>query len=46
MTRERRAIRMSDSEWEAFKRLLGPKWLREKINAAIKRDQRKTAEVL
>lgn len=34
MQRERRAIRMNDEEWEAFKTLLGPEWLRQQIRKA------------
>jgi len=46
MTRAKRDIRMSNEEWEAFKRLLGPTWLRSAINRAIKKDlrQAKAAE--
>lgn len=45
MIRERRAIRMNSEEWEAFKRLLGPTWLRSAINRAIKKDLRQPKAV-
>lgn len=44
MIRQRRAIRLSDEEWEAFKRLLGPKWLRSEVNKAIRKDKRASNE--
>lgn len=44
MIRQRRAIRLSDEEWEAFKRLLGPKWLRSEVNKAIRKDRRTAHE--
>ena len=45
-TRRTRQIRMLDSEWEAFKRLLGTEWLRARIKGAlIAEERRKNAEV-
>lgn len=35
-----RTIRMTDKKWEAFKRLLGTKWLDGQIAKAVKREQR------
>lgn len=32
--REPRKIRMTDAEWEDFKDLLGPEWLRARIRGA------------
>lgn len=39
--REPRKIRMSEIEWEAFKKLLGPRWLREQIQNAMRKDIRR-----
>jgi hypothetical protein len=36
-----RCVRMTDSEWSAFKKLLGMPWLRGQIAKAKKREQRK-----
>lgn len=36
-----RNIRMSDDEWEAFKTLLGPEWLRARIRGAIIAEKRR-----
>lgn len=36
-----RNIRLSDSEWEAFKTLLGPEWLRARIRGALLAKKRK-----
>lgn len=44
MQRERRAIRMSDEEWEVFKRLLGPEWLRQKIREAQRKEEGSSKE--
>lgn len=35
-----RNIRLNQSEWEDFKRLLGAPWLRGQIAKAVKREQR------
>lgn len=35
-----RNIRLNQSEWEDFKRLLGASWLRGQIAKALKREQR------
>lgn len=35
-----RNIRLNQSEWEYFKRLLGASWLRGQIAKAVKREQR------
>lgn len=41
MERKSRAIRLSDTEWESFKNLLGSAWLRGQIEKAEKRANRK-----
>lgn len=41
MTRAKRDIRMSDEEWEGFKRLLGPDWLRAKVRRELIKEKRK-----
>lgn len=41
MERKSRAIRLSDTEWERFKKLLGTTWLRGQIEKAEKRANRK-----
>lgn len=44
-TRKTRQIRMLDSEWDAFKRLLGTEWLRARIKGALVAEaRRKDAE--
>lgn len=45
MQRAKRDIRMTDEEWEAFKRLLGPEWLRSKIRSEIGKEARKAKSV-
>lgn len=35
MTRAKRDIRMSDEEWDGFKRLLGPDWLRARVRREL-----------
>lgn len=35
LDRKNRNIRLNDEEWETFRELLGVKWLREQISAAI-----------
>lgn len=39
-----RNIRLSSSEWEDFKRLLGAAWLRGQIAKAVKREQRSISQ--
>jgi len=39
--RTNRNIRLSNTEWADFKRLLGAAWLRGQIARAVKREQRK-----
>lgn len=41
MTRAKRDIRMNDEEWDGFKRLLGPDWLRAKIRRELAKEKRK-----
>lgn len=36
-----RCIRMTDKKWDAFKRLLGTRWLDGQVDKAIKREERK-----
>lgn len=38
MERKPRGIRLNDSEWSSFKRLLGALWLRKQIEKAEKKD--------
>lgn len=45
MTRTKRDIRMSDEEWEGFKRLLGPEWLRAKVIRELKKEARQARAV-
>lgn len=40
MTRAKRDIRMTDEEWEGFKRLLGPEWLRAKVRRELAKEKR------
>ena len=40
MTRAKRDIRMTDEEWEGFKRLLGPEWLRAKVRRELVKEKR------
>lgn len=40
MTRAKRDIRMSDEEWDGFKRLLGPDWLRAKVRRELAKENR------
>lgn len=42
MTRAKRDIRMTDEEWEGFKRLLGPEWLRAKVRRELVKEARQT----
>lgn len=39
--KKNRCIRVNDSQWESYKRLLGDDWFREQITKAEKREQRK-----
>ena len=41
MTRAKRDIRMSDEEWDGFKRLLGPDWLRDKVRRELVKEKRR-----
>lgn len=41
MERKPRGIRLNETEWASFIRLLGPEWLRGQIAKAEKRETRK-----
>lgn len=40
MTRAKRDIRMTNEEWDGFKRLLGPEWLRAKVRRELVKEKR------
>lgn len=44
LDRKNRNIRLNDAEWEAFRELLGVKWLREQIATAIAKQATPTAK--
>ena len=45
MTRAKRDIRMSDEEWDGFKRLLGPDWLRAKVRRELAKEAKQTKAI-